>query len=242
MHIPSTHDLLVHFFGSPESHASVPPRIGLGPPAAAVAQHAARVANRLHAQPVGVAVGTSSRHVTGLIVPARWHAPVDENSSTGCWVHHDGVGLQGGSDRGDDGARHVERQRLQAKQTQLDQKLAELAGVRTTLQASIAHEQRAVDAARQRVEVHRYGLREATRLFDELDSKRRQGEAGLDAVLATQANEMRGWQRDLDGAERESGERSRAALQLADTLRQVESDIDRLRAEHAEVHRSLRRL
>jgi hypothetical protein len=239
MHIRSTHELPVHVSGSSGSHASEPQPGKPDLHTVAAPPRAAQVADPLHAQPIAAPGGTGRPHAIGLIVPA--HAPwrVGERSSAGRWGHHGRVGLKGGADSGDDATSRAERDRLrQEKKSRIDQKLNELAGVCTTLEASITSEQRAADAARRRVDVHRYGLHEAQRLLDDLERKSQQGEAGLDAVLDTQRNEIRDWQRDLHDAERDSDDRSEAVGQLSDTLGQVRAEIARLETQRADVDRS----
>jgi chromosome segregation ATPase len=163
--------------------------------------------------------------------PAAMHPP-------GIVERRKPIGLKGGGDT--DQSMH--RQQLQQRKAQIDQKLTELSGVRTSLQGAIAHETRQRDDAQRAVMTREAGKRLADQLLDELKRKQQQGEPDLQSTIERQTGEVRGWETELQRAQQEL-ERCRQSLaRQEDTLRILESDRQRAERELDDAQRELQRL
>ncbi|MFC0694623.1 hypothetical protein ACFFG5_21355 [Paraburkholderia humisilvae] len=148
------------------------------------------------------------------------------------------IGLKGGGDTDPS----AQRRQLGQRKTEIEQKAAELSGVKTSLERSIEEERRKKHDAQQAVSTRETGKRLAEQWLEDLKRKQQEGEANLQPTIDTQTTEVRGWETELQRAQREVDRYQQSLTQLESTLRTLTSDLERAERERVAVDQQLQRL
>lgn len=152
--------------------------------------------------------------------------------------HRGSIGLKGGGDT-DPSAR---RRQLEQRKAEREQKVAELSGVKTSLEREIDEARRQKDDAHLAVSARETGKRLAQRLLEDLKRKQQHGESDLQRTVDTQTDEVQGWDAELQRAQREVDRHQQTFTRLEDMLRTLTADLERVERERVDADRQLQQL